>query len=150
MNQSNIVNLNVYYDENDMFIDKHMLKPLRITPVNDTNSEYYKISVYELDEICNADRGSLIVVPRFLKLKEKNNKNNLEGLDTAYLKDIIKLQDELTDYLSWSFYSFLNNHLDYDPKKLARILSDTCHNFYENEEKDVHWLSDEEIYDIED
>ena len=150
MNQSNIVNLNVYYDDNDMFIDRHMLKPLRINPVNDTNSDYYKISIYELDEICNADRGSVIIVPRFLKLEKKNSEKNDEGLDLSYLKDIIKLQDELTDYLSSSYYTFLNNHLDYDPKKLARILSDTCRNFYENEEKDLHFMSDEEIYNIED
>lgn len=150
MNQSNIVNLNVYYDDNDMFIDRHMLKPLRINPISDTNSDYYKISIYELDEICNADRGSLIIVPRFLKLKDKEKENTAGKVESAYLKDIIKLQDELTDYLSLSFYTFLNNHLDYDPRKLSRILSDTCHNFYENEQKDIHFLSDDEIYNIED
>ena len=65
------------------------------------------------------------------------------------MKDIIKLQDELTDYLTISFYGFLNNHFDYDPKRLARILNDTCINFFENELKSIDLMGKPDIYKID-
>lgn len=151
MNQSNVISLNVFYNGNDMYIEKRMLKPLEIRDNGQSNpsSKYYKISIYDLDEICNTDRGNLIIVPKFYKLEEEGENMDDRELDSTYLKDIIKLQDELTDYLTISFYGFLNNHFDYDPKRLARILNDTCINFFENELKSIDLMGKPDIYKID-
>lgn len=151
MNQSNIVSLNVFYNGNDMYIERRMLNPLGIYDSEGSNSssKYHKISIYELDEICNANRGNVIIVPKFYKLEEESDTMNDKEIDSTYLRDIVKLQDELTDYLTVSFYKFLNEHLDYDPKRLARILGDTCANYFENELKSIKTISDDEIYKIE-
>ncbi|MBP3840905.1 MAG: hypothetical protein IK997_02130 [Bacilli bacterium] len=151
MNQSNVVSLNVYYDGNDMYIERRMLRPLGIYDNESSNSssKYYRISIYELDEICNTNRDNIIIVPKFYKLEKESDKMENKEINSNYLKDIIKLQDELTDYLAVSFYKFLNEHLDYDPKRLARILGDTCTNYFENELKDINNISDDDIYRIE-
>lgn len=148
MDQSKIINLNVYYDGNDMYIEKSMLRFFgRVPDVND-DSKYIKITTYELDEICNSTKGSLIVVPKFYKLPKDNVDVNADS-DTEYLKEIIKMQDRITDYLAYTFYDFLNSHLNYDPKRLSRILSDTCTNFFENEVKSISF-NDDNVYEIDD
>lgn len=151
MNQSNVVSLNVFYNGSDMYIERKMLKPLGIydSEGSRSSSKYHKISIYELDEICNTNRGNFIIVPKFYKLEEESDTMNDKEIDSTYLRDIVKLQDELTDYLAASFYKFLNEHLDYDPKRLARILGDTCNNYFENELKSISTISDDEIYKID-
>lgn len=146
MDQSKIINLNIYYDGNDMYVEKSMLKFFGRVPESTDSGKYAKISVYELDEICNSSNG-FIVVPKFYKLP--SDESSYSDTDTEYLKDIIKLQDRLTDYLSYVYYDFLNSHLNYDPKRLSRILSDTCTNFFESEVKSINF-NDDNVYEIND